>query len=86
MSRRVKIRFKNEMVDAEEVDFETINESWNEYACVDGSRVRLKVVASKIVRVIDKYTPAGEPLYIVASSNILAVTPAPGMTGPATLS
>ena len=79
MGRPVKIKLGNETVDGEELEFESINESWNEYACSDGSHVRAKLVASKIVRVLGRLTPTGEPLYVLGSTTVLAVTPPPGL-------
>lgn len=74
MPGRVRVKFGNELVEAEELDFEPLKETWNEYRCSDGSYVRLKIVVSKIVK-LDKRNPQGEPIYQVASSNVLAVTP-----------
>lgn len=75
MGRRVQIKLGDDVVDGEELEFESINESWNEYACSDGTQVRAKLVASKIIRVIGRQAPNGDPLYVLASSTVLAVTP-----------
>ncbi len=74
MGERVKVKFEGEWVEGEELDFEPLKESWNEYRCADGSYVRIKLVVAKITK-LDKKNPAGEPVYIVNSSNVLAVTP-----------
>ena len=74
MGRRVKVKFGEEWVDGEELEFEPLKESWNEYRCSDGSYVKLKLVVAKITK-LDKLNPAGEPIYLVNSSNVMAATP-----------
>jgi len=44
MSRHVKLQLDGEHVDGEELDFEPLKESWNEYRCEDGSVVTLNTV------------------------------------------
>ena len=79
--RRVKVKFGTELVDGEELSFEAIQEGWNEYACVDGSNVRIKVVVSKITKLVDRKNAMGEPIYIISSSNVVAATPPTGTVG-----
>lgn len=70
----VRIKLGDEWVEGEELEFEPLKETWNEYRCSDGSFVRLKIVVSKITKV-DKRNAQGEPIYQVASANVLSVTP-----------
>lgn len=74
MPRPVRLKLGDEIVDGEELDFEPLKESWNEYRCEDGSYVKLKVVVSKIVR-LEKTNPQGEPVYQIMSTNVVAATP-----------
>ena len=76
MGRPVKLMLGQESVDGEELEFEPLKESWNEYRCEDGSYVKLKVVVSKIVR-LEKRDPQGVPLYQIMSANVVAATPPP---------
>ena len=78
MSRRVKLKLGDEWVEGEELDFEPLKESWNEYRCEDGSYAKLKVVVSKIVRLDRENPQTGEPIYQILSTNVVAVTPQPG--------
>ena len=71
---RVRLKRGNEWLEGEELEFEPLKEQWNEYRCSDGSYVKLKLVVSKIVK-LDKRNDQGEPIYQVASANVLAVTP-----------
>jgi hypothetical protein len=76
MSRHVKIKLGDELVDGEELEFEPLKESWNEYRCEDGSYAKLKVVVSRIIR-LEKLNPQGEPIYQFISTNVVAATPPP---------
>lgn len=76
MSRPVKLKLGDEAVNGEELDFEPLKESWNEYRCEDGSYVKLKIVVSKIIR-LDKMNPQGEPIYQIMSTNVVAASPPP---------
>lgn len=61
-------------VDATIIGFRTAGENWNEYLADDGTVVRLKVVVTEIVRVDDQYDPDGNPVYLVKSTNVTAVS------------
>lgn len=76
--RRVKVPYQGKVVDGEELDFETINEGWNEYACIDGSRVRVKLVIAKITRLLGEKNDAGEPVYALQMQTIVSATPPAG--------
>jgi hypothetical protein len=57
-------------VDADELDFEISWDSRLILSLEDGSSLTLKVVPTKVVRLRDKYSSSGEPVYLVS------VTPA----------
>jgi hypothetical protein len=71
--RMPKVPFQGQEVDATEVDFQTRREDWNEYQLVDGSVIRIKLVAGEILRVDGKYDDERNPIYIVKSKNVLMV-------------
>lgn len=77
MPRRVKIQLGNEWIEGDELDFEPLKESWNEYRCEDGSYVKLKVVVSRIIR-LEKMNEQGEPVYQIVSTSVVAATPPQG--------
>lgn len=65
-----------ERVNAQEVEFEIIREEWNEYRLEDGTSVRVKNVAVKILRVLDdaanpSFTDEGEPHVLVRSRSLV---------------
>ena len=68
-----KIPVGDQMLDAVEVEVVSEGERWNEYQLADGTSMRLKVVVSTVYRVADSYDAEGNPLYVVRSSNVLAV-------------
>lgn len=66
-----KYNFAGREIMGEEIEFETERESWNTYVLLDGTKVKLKAVASSIIR-LDEYLPNGDPMYIVNASNVVA--------------
>jgi hypothetical protein len=70
----MKVRLPNgSEVEATNVDFETLNEDWNEYKLEDGTVLKFKTVVSSIIRT-ENYDPmTGDPVYHVRSTNILRV-------------
>jgi len=73
MSNKVKINFSGEEMEATPVDINQTNEYWNQYLLDDGTVVKIKLVATKVLRVDSKYDNEGNPLYVIQSTNITAV-------------
>jgi hypothetical protein len=71
MAPKKKYNFAGREIMGQELEFETERESWNTYILEDGTKVKLKAVASSIVR-LDEYLPNGDPMYIVNASNVVA--------------
>jgi hypothetical protein len=69
---KIKIPFKNEMVDGVEVSFKTKIEEWNEYELEDGEILRFKSVVTSIART-EAYNDYGQPVYAVKSENVASV-------------
>ena len=65
-----RVRIGDEWIEGEDVAFNTILESWNEYKLEDGTEVRLKVVVKRVVRT-QRRNANGEPIYVVQSQNVL---------------
>lgn len=53
--------------------FQTHGEHWNEYLIDDGSLLKLKPVVTEVLRVEGQYDAAGNPAYLVQSTNVVAV-------------
>ena len=69
-----KINFQGREVDATEVEFQTRKEDWNEYQLMDGTVIKMKLVASQIFRIDGMYDSEGNPNYQIKSTNVAAVT------------
>jgi len=50
---------------AVELSFQNVREHWNEYLLDDGTILKLKPVATEVLRVEDAYDDNGNPVYIL---------------------
>jgi hypothetical protein len=73
MANKIKINFGGEEVEATPIEINQTNEYWNQYLLEDASVIKMKLVATKILRVDNKYDNEGNPLYVVQSTNITTV-------------
>ncbi len=55
------------------VPFQTGGEHWNEYIVDDGSLLRVKLVATEVIRLDGHYDQEGNPVYVLNSTNVLVV-------------
>ena len=60
-------------IDASVMGFRTGAEHWNEYLLDDGSVIRVKLVATEVLRLDGEYDPTGNPVYLMQSTNVMAV-------------
>lgn len=74
MPRKTRINIGDRSIEAEDMEFTTGREDWNEYRVEDGFTVRIKLVVSSILKTGDR-DPQGNPVYIVQSTNIVKVLP-----------
>ena len=74
MARKTRINIGDRSIEAEDMEFTTGREDWNEYQVEDGFTVRIKLVVSSILKTGDR-DPQGNPVYIVQSTNIVKVLP-----------
>ena len=73
LANKIKINFGGEEVEALSIDINQTNEYWNQYLLDDGTMIKMKPVATKVLRVDNKYDLEGNPLYIIQSTNITSV-------------
>jgi hypothetical protein len=59
--------------EVDEVSFREQAEYWNEYLVDDGTHIRVKMVATSIYRLVDRFDAEGNPQYLVASTNVMKV-------------
>lgn len=74
MPNTMKVTFGGKESDATPVEVNQASEYWNQYLLDDGSVLKLKTVATQIVRLIGEYDSEGNPIYVVKSGNIVTVT------------
>jgi hypothetical protein len=60
-----------------DVPIKSASESFAEYELEDGSRIRVKFVASSFLRAEGEYGPDGKPVYLVFSAPAVNVLSAP---------
>ena len=73
MAEKIKINYAGEEVEAVAIDINQSSEYWNQYLLDDGSVVKMKLVATKILRVEAKFDDDHNPIYLVKSTNIMSV-------------
>jgi len=54
------------------VNYEAVKEEWNEYLLDDGTRLRVKLVVTKILRT-NQIDHEGNPVYVITSQNVVGV-------------
>jgi hypothetical protein len=53
--------------------FQTGGEHWNEYLVDDGTLLRVKLVATEVVKVDGQFDQEGNPVYVLNSANVMVV-------------
>jgi len=80
MAKIEKFRLPNgQEADAEDIDIVQASEHWNQYLLEDGSTIKMKLVTTKIVRLVGQYDQLGNPVYFVNSTNVVSVECPPNL-------
>ena len=80
MRRRTQIELQGQMFNVIEHEFEIAGpENWHEYRLLDGGRVKIKTVVTRIFTVVDtagkvQRGPEGEPQMIVRHTQIVVAS------------
>lgn len=75
MERKKRLKLPNgSEVDATVLSFQAGGEHWNEYLVDDGTVIRVKLVATEILRLDGQYDAQDNPVYLVQSTNVMAVS------------
>ena len=71
----VKLTLGDKTVDAEKMDFKTLDDAWSVIRLEDGTVIKIKVVPSEVYKLpgVDQLT--GVPRFAVKSSNVMSVEP-----------
>ena len=74
MARKKKARLPDgRTVEGVVVPFQTGGEHWNEYLIEDGSVLKVKLVATEIIRVDGQYDDQGNPMYVLHNTQVVVV-------------
>lgn len=79
MTGKTRLNFGSEIVDATPVGINQASEYFNQYRLEDGTVLKMKLVATKVFRLDDRYDQEGNPIYFVQSTNVLSVDGPGGM-------
>lgn len=71
--RKINLPPDGREVEATVLPFRSGGEHWNEYLVDDNSVIKIKLVATEVLRLDGEYDPMGNPIYLVQSTNIMAV-------------
>ena len=75
MERKKKLTLPNgQEVDATVLSFQAGGEHWNEYLVDDGTVIRVKLVATEVLRLDEQYDAQDNPIYLLQSTNVMAVS------------
>ncbi len=66
---KVEVLFRGRKAFGTEVGIKSSREEWSEYALEDGTILKFKAVAVKIVR-LDEFDDLGNPIYSISSQNL----------------
>ena len=71
----VQLTIGGNKVDAEKMDFKTLDDAWSVIRLEDGTVIKIKVVPSEVYKLpaVDELT--GVPMFVVKSSNVMSVEP-----------
>jgi len=72
-----KIKLLGAEITVYDVPIKSASETFGEYELEDGSKVRVKFVASSFLRIEGEYGPDGRPLYLVFSAPAVNVLDSP---------
>ncbi len=79
MAKPTEIFFEGANASGEELEFKKRREEWSEYELEDGTILKVRTEVVRIVRLRDKWTPEGEPVYVVRSANLLSPSVPPNL-------
>lgn len=60
--------------DLTQIDFDDIEEPWNEFLLSDGTIVKQKTILTRVMK-SKQNNPFGEPVYTISSSNNIQIIP-----------
>jgi hypothetical protein len=71
---KVTINFGGRQVEATPIDVNQSSEKWNDYLLEDGTVLKMKLILKKVLRVDNEHDAEGNPVYVMQSTNVSAIT------------
>jgi hypothetical protein len=72
---RKKVSLPNgQEVEGTVMPFQVGGENFNEYVVEDGTILKVKLVVTEVLRIDGAYDAEGNPVYLVASTNVMSVS------------
>lgn len=65
-----------DLLEGVDLDFQVIKEEWNEYKLSDGTTLKVRLVLTGVKR-LKKYSPDGNPIYVISSTNLVRAVDVP---------
>ena len=75
--QKKKIPMFGQNVDVTDVPIKSSNEMFNDYTLEDGTVLKVKNVATSVMRLDGQYMPDGRPVYLVFTSPVVNVESSP---------
>jgi len=75
--QKKKLKLAGKEIDVTEVPAIESKELFNEYKLEDGAELKVKNVATSIMRIEGDQNPDGTPIYIVLTGNVVSVVRGP---------
>lgn len=70
MAKRIQVQYEGKMVPADQLNFESEKEPWTVYTLEDGTVLKIKTILGNVARLVDRYKPDGEPIYILGVGGV----------------
>jgi hypothetical protein len=73
LSKRTTVEFEGQMVAAEELECVDEKTPWSLFKLEDGTLLKAKQSLVNIYRLVDKFKPDGEPIYVFKMAGMMNV-------------
>ncbi len=67
------MEFEGQMVPADELEYAEEKEPWSVYKLEDGTVVKAKQTLVSIYKLVDKFKPDGEPIYVFKVAGMMNI-------------
>ena len=72
-----EVKFQGKTEPAEEQEFRVNQEGWSVYTLDDGTEIKLKHIATRVLKLLDRTKDDGNPIYVI-EGQVITTTIHPG--------